>query len=418
MQCIICIQLILYIPGLKFVQLQKNQSLHAGIKCTPFKAVCGSDPQIKLESNIIPVDLKPLLFVASSTIRSLSNDSGEESEEFESAEDLGSDNNAPETVVNISRNRVELPNQHFLEDSNVQPKARPRRKRKFLETSSESGSEEDEIIPKTYLTRRKKLAMENIGDRELAEGSDNFSDYGQLNDHLFDKEEPENHSEEREAFVNLSSTEDGSHIVAQTILCCVCNLECSGYHMCAICDQFAHATCGETQGDEGCGSMVICRRCELRNEIKENTFKQAKKMLKRSNQKFCDVSTHDNVVIPIPAVDRAKCDFPNLVGIILEKHDDQYIIGCRVGWIKETFARNGFEKCSSNFLTPEDIPKTVITLRSAATLASVDGKGQGMFKCNCKKSCLVGRCKCKKANLLCNSKCHGSGSCDNNKNHL
>ena len=103
------------------------------------------------------------------------------------------------------------------------------------------------------------------------------------------------------------------------------------------------------------------------------------------------------------------------MGIILDVyHDDElYVIGCRAGWIKRRFPRNVFEKCSSNFLTPEDVHKTYVVLPAAAAFASFDCKGQEMFKRKCKKSCLVGRFKCKNANLLCNSKCHNSRSCDN-----
>lgn len=224
---------------------------------------------------------------------------------------------------------------------------------------------------------------------------------------------------ENDAYDLLSSDEDGSlnqqnkREIYNEIFCCVCNLHCSGHHQCVICKQFAHTICGTTQGEEGCGSSIICNRCGIQKTIKENTSVQAERMLKRSNKKFCEVSIDDNVVIPIPSVDKAKCEFSNLIGIVLDKEEDMYVLGCRAGWLKHKFARNKFEKCSSNFLTLLDVPKRWVEVRAAATLVSVDGKAQGNMKCNCKKSCSIGRCKCKKLNLYCNSKCHQSGSCDN-----
>jgi hypothetical protein len=203
-------------------------------------------------------------------------------------------------------------------------------------------------------------------------------------------------------------------------LCCVCLSECGGAHSCLQCKQFVHVICGTTQGEEGFGSKLKCNNClkkdqfdKIRSDVTKNTERQAKRMLQRSSRKFPSVQIDDNVIVPIPSVDRSKCEFQNLIGIILGKDDDLYTIGCRAGWIKEKFGRNGFEKCPSKFLTKEDIPRVCVTLRSASTMISIDGKAQGMFKCNCKKTCLVGRCKCKSAALLCNSKCHNSSSCDN-----
>lgn len=141
-------------------------------------------------------------------------------------------------------------------------------------------------------------------------------------------------------------------------------------------------------------------------------------MLKRSLQKFPKVSDNENVIIRIPSEDRSKCDFQNLIGVILGIEDDLFVVGCRAGWIKEKFGRNGFEKFPTNFLTPEDVPKKWVELRSAATLAFINGKAQGMFKCNCKKSCRIGRCKCRASGYLCNSKCHHSNTCDNKHDFL
>ena len=42
--------------GLNFVQLQKNNSYHTGIKSTPFRAVYGVDTPLGVKSNVVPVE--------------------------------------------------------------------------------------------------------------------------------------------------------------------------------------------------------------------------------------------------------------------------------------------------------------------------------------------------------------------------
>ena len=42
--------------GLKFVQLQKNHSLHTGNKCSPYKATFGINTPLGLQSTIIPAE--------------------------------------------------------------------------------------------------------------------------------------------------------------------------------------------------------------------------------------------------------------------------------------------------------------------------------------------------------------------------
>ena len=457
--------------GLKFVQLQKNQSLHAGTKLNPFKSVYGSESKIKLETNIVPEILRQLILVASSTTRNSPNAAIEENQhledededcqsmdddfedrqpiddefedrqsiddkiresqelDFESAESVSfcGSHTGRDELENDAIQKISSPkssNRLRPKISSKQPRKRLRRKLTIVETSSD----EDEIVSKVYLTRkRRKVEVEakqnEVYDSEDKEddacsnfGSEQNDEDGMEYDRVLEREDMYADLEKDSVYGGLGLEEDANiqeNEPVKEIFCCVCNLECSGFHKCIICNQFAHTTCGKTQGEEGCGSSVICHRCEIRNEIRKNTSQQAQKMLKRSNEKLAKVSVDDNVLVPIPAVERAKCEFSNLICIVLAKEDDFYVVGCRAGWLKEKFVRNAFQKCSSNFLTPNDVPKKWVALRSAATLASVDGKAQGMIKCNCKKSCSVGRCKCKRMNLFCNSKCHKSDSCDN-----
>lgn len=173
------------------------------------------------------------------------------------------------------------------------------------------------------------------------------------------------------------------------------------------------------------GSKIKCFNCErvskfaqVHQEVKANTETQAKKMMKNSAKKNPIVKIGDNVYVPIPSVDISKCDFQNLIAVILEKADGLHTLGSRFGWIKDRFARNGFEKCPSHFISRDDVPEIWISLRTAAGKSSIDGLTQGMLKCNCKKDCISSKCTCKKNNFLCNSRCHNSFSCKNKKETL
>jgi len=63
-------------------------------------------------------------------------------------------------------------------------------------------------------------------------------------------------------------------------------------------------------------------------------------MTSRSNAKFPAVDIGTNVVIRIPDVDKSKTDLPNLLGIVLEKTDqDLYKIGTKDGILDKLYCR-------------------------------------------------------------------------------
>lgn len=416
--------------------MQKNQTLHAGIKCAPFKATYGSDSEVKLEANLVPKNLKPLLYFASTTIRSSLDDLPDDDENFDPENELveemphfaspnttntfedvlGEDESMDhfesaesdhERKVQSNEDAISKTDQlgcvnqvlSCLPVDQLSPLKQPRlkkRKNLVLKTSSESSSDEETIVSKNYSTRQKRrTVLEAIVDRRSSGSAEDLN------------------GEQECDFENDSNEE--------FLVCCVCGLECGGAHKCKDCMQPVHAICGEIQDEEeGYGSNVLCTRCkkkfqfqQIHDKIVKNTSQQAKRMLQRSKKKFPEATDSDNVVIRIPSNDRTNCEFQNLIGNILGLEDGLYRIGCRAGYLRDTFARNAFEKCPTQFLTIDDVPKRWVSLRFASTIASVDGKAQGSFKCNCKKSCAVGRCKCKNKGLFCNSKCHGSNSCDN-----
>ncbi|XP_023241970.1 uncharacterized protein LOC111640202 [Centruroides sculpturatus] len=125
------------------------------------------------------------------------------------------------------------------------------------------------------------------------------------------------------------------------------------------------------------------------------------------------VEIGDNIIIPIPDVDRAKADLRNIIGVILQK-DEQGLhkIGTKYGILDKLYCRSEFDMSKENFLPLEEVPETNVSLRTAARRAAL-GTGQGFARCLCKKSCMSKRCFCRKKGNLCNSKCHDSLPCNN-----
>ncbi|XP_062569481.1 SCAN domain-containing protein 3-like [Saccostrea cucullata] len=163
---------------------------------------------------------------------------------------------------------------------------------------------------------------------------------------------------------------------------------------------------------------ICCRSQNIQRErhaSASNMCKQAEKMITRSNQILRPVQVHDNVTIPIPAVDRGRGDPRNLLCLILEvdEANAQFKLGTKHGILHGAFSRNQFLPSSVHSLMVDDINReNEISVREAARLQSV-GDGQGFMKCTCKSGCIRRTCKCLKANLLCNSRCHNSLSCRN-----
>ena len=123
----------------------------------------------------------------------------------------------------------------------------------------------------------------------------------------------------------------------------------------------------------------------------------------------------DNVALPVPAVDRGKCDPKNMLGVIIAKTaDENFKIGVKAGTLKGTYSRNSFALCARKHISPDDIPNKSVSLREATKI--LPSGGQGFFHCECKKSgkrCENNRCKCFKNKRICNSRCHNTDTCKN-----
>ena len=140
-------------------------------------------------------------------------------------------------------------------------------------------------------------------------------------------------------------------------------------------------------------------------------------MVKRSRLEHVAGNPGDNVIIPIPLVDRGKGDPRNIMGVIVDRNqNDSYSIAVHAGLLKGRNSRNQFDVCNQQLYTLSDMCTDIeVGLRHAVKDESLGG-GQGYAKCNCAisgKRCSSNRCKCYKADLKCNSRCHPSLTCLN-----
>src|SRR5215469_14822797 len=139
-------------------------------------------------------------------------------------------------------------------------------------------------------------------------------------------------------------------------------------------------------------------------------------MLKRSRVVNAPGDVGDNVTVPVPLVDRGRGDPRNLLGIILDRDENEmYRIAVRAGILTGKYSRNQFDLCSQKLLTDKEVRlDREVALRTAVTDESTCG-GQGFVRCNCAgfNRCQSNRCKCFKAQVKCNSRCHSCLACDN-----
>jgi transposase InsO family protein len=153
-----------------------------------------------------------------------------------------------------------------------------------------------------------------------------------------------------------------------------------------------------------------------RKRARASLVQQAERMVKRSRVVHAPGHPGDNVTVPIPMVDRGRGDPRNIMGVIMDRDDnDMYRIAVRAGLLKGKYSRNQFDLCVQKLLKDTDVSKDQeVALRTAVQMESLCG-GQGFVKCNCAGTgrCQSNRCKCFKANVKCNSRCHASLSCDN-----
>jgi len=153
-----------------------------------------------------------------------------------------------------------------------------------------------------------------------------------------------------------------------------------------------------------------------RKRARECLTDQADRMVKRSRIELQAGNIGDNVALPVPMVDRGRGDPRNILGVIIDKNEnDLYTVATRHGILSNKYTRADFTLCSQQLLKDSDINRDKhVSLREALKFTA--SGGQGFVKCNCvavQKKCSNLKCKCFKAQLKCNSLCHNSLSCSN-----
>ena len=73
------------------------------------------------------------------------------------------------------------------------------------------------------------------------------------------------------------------------------------------------------------------------------TEEQAVKMIRRFKLQLDVAKYGDNIALPVPSVDRGKCDSRNLIGVVLAVNSDEsFKISVTAGILKGTYLRTSF----------------------------------------------------------------------------
>ncbi|XP_064083051.1 KRAB-A domain-containing protein 2-like [Macrobrachium nipponense] len=135
--------------------------------------------------------------------------------------------------------------------------------------------------------------------------------------------------------------------------------------------------------DEHPANLIASRIDMIRTErsaSRSAQLQQAERMVKRSRLELAAGMPGDNVAIPIPLVDRGRGDPRNILGVIVDRdQNDMYKISVKSGMLKARFSRNQFDLCPQKLLKESDVNCTQeVSLRQAVTKESKSG-GQGLF---------------------------------------
>ena len=98
-------------------------------------------------------------------------------------------------------------------------------------------------------------------------------------------------------------------------------------------------------------------------------------MAKRSKRIFPDAKVWDTVTVPIPSVDRGRCDPRNLIGVVKEKESNGlYTIVVKNGILQNKYTRNLFDVCGQALYSLSDFNNDqLISLRKAVRFESKSG---------------------------------------------
>ena len=343
--------------GLQFVQYAKNARYHKGIGRSPFMAQLGYEAKLGTQTLNLDKDILENV-TTEEQLNSLMNGSEPEDDEQTNADNVENvESEDRNEQLNKSLNNNELDDAEFVIEEDV------------------------------YEEVDREFAMAMGENRNITEEAVETDDH------------PSNS-------MNIGSCVScGENFSPQSIF---------SARSCSSCQGFSHASCIKDD--------ILCQLCKKQAQIiaqrqgaKRKQQDQADKMLERSTKRFKEAQVGDTVLVPIPDLDRGRCEYPNLKAIILEMHPNgsMWRLGCKSGVLDQWYSRNQFQPTLEKFMNVEDVDiEKEVSLRAAARAESIGG-GQGYFRCNCTGNCKTKRCKCYKDNLKCNSRCHNQRSCCN-----
>ena len=223
------------------------------------------------------------------------------------------------------------------------------------------------------------LALEDNTDLNKSLNNNELDEFTDIDEVDFVLEEE---AHDLETIVTHMTTQDD-------ITCCIsCGIgftpgSKSGALPCSVCSGICHGHC---LVDLSC--YLCSKSAELtiqRVGAKRKQQEQANRMLENSAKRFKPAAVGDTVLVPIPDLDRGRCEYPNLKAVVHR---------CKSGVLDQWYSRNQFQPTVEKFMNIADVPVEIeVSLRTAARQESIGG-GQGYFRCNCTGNCITKRCKC------------------------
>ena len=165
---------------------------------------------------------------------------------------------------------------------------------------------------------------------------------------------------------------------------------------------------------------VLCLLCAMskrvkhkRDECKDNVSRQAEKMIDASVKRFKQADIGDNVLVPVPNVNRGRSDFRNIKGIMTAaKGNGCYIIGAKHGTLKQIYSRNQFIPTMDSLARLDEVLPNKVCLREGARKSQLK-VARVTRDISAKKQYVDNDRLCGRNGRLCNSKCHSHLMCTN-----
>jgi len=368
--------------GLKFVQFMKNSSHHSAINQTPYKAMFGCEPRVGLRSTNIPVEVL---------------------ENMISEEDLNDF-------------RAQCQSNEALPSESVQSMTSPSEESQSSSGSNQAASgasQSADGIRQSHVASSSSTSAENqsASDSSQTTSGSSQSNYGPSPSTAVASQS--SYASQSTFHASQTTSQSADEVTPSTSAAGEITSEADGQS--SNRDELVDSDSDGESNHQLSTSQSIQRS---RKEAREGILKQAQRMIKRSRLENVPGKVGDNITIPIPLVDRGRGDPRNIVGVIVDRDEnDLYKISVKGGILNGKYSRNQFDLCNYALLTTNDVSQdNEISLREAVQCESNCG-GQGFLRCNCAGTsrCQTNRCKCFKAKMKCNSRCHSALTC-NNKN--